>query len=588
MLPQGPPLSPSLSPKKRGLFSDGDQDPSAKQVRMCNPEFLEAFRKFESGKGFIDIAALASALEFVKLGIEAGTQHSLLHRPFQASTCCWLLARFGSHNRLALQEWCELMDYLSNLKTIFLEVDSNRSGAVEFAELHHAFQLFGVNLDPAMIAEVGGSYDTDKDGTLEFDEFVQMRLEWDYYIAAWDVKTQGADRIAPQQLLQVLEEIKQSLEPLGAILGAHSGTATAINGVVFSSMFGVHRPFHISTCERLIIRFGQGSLYLTFEQFCSMMIFLKEMKAAFSSLDSKGCGSLDLPELCTAFWRAGINFPEGLILQIGKTFDRDNSGGIEFDEFIQMTAEWHEMWKLQECFSPNITADELQRLMGSVRVIYEVIDECVQTLRPFSINTCRWLIAKFGTCQVGERFAQRLSFLEFLQLVQFLKECYVTFTSFDSNRVGSLSADHLGGVLAAFGLSLSPEAVDNIRLSYDVDRSNRLCFDEFLQMFLEVQLYDQCFSSREQNPAILTPFNAMRPVLGQSFGTAGSNSGLFGIGYRRQLYTQFSECFGSPPQRSQRPDYNKNAVSIFGAGGIVHSLLPGAQNLEFHAGNLEP
>ena len=122
-------------------------------------------------------------------------------------------------------------------------------------------------------------------------------------------------------------------------------------------------------------------------------------------------------------------------------------------------------------------------------------------------------------------------------------------------------------------LPIGPEAVDNIRLSthlsaaynhqnhlvmsaegYDVDRSNRLSFDEFLQMFLEVtafgrvcvcclcqhwgqmcepcfgmkvQLYDQCrapkqcaelrhtspcqsmsasgFSSRERNPAILTP-----------------------------------------------------------------------------------
>eukprot|EP00913_Durusdinium_trenchii_P001670 g1546.t1 len=361
MLPQGPPLSPSLT-----LLQS--------RFGCAIPNSLK-----RSGSS---MARLASALEFVKLGIEAGTQHSLLHRPFQASTCCWLLARFGSHNR-------------SNLKTIFLEVDSNRSGAVEFAELHHAFQLSGVNLDPAMIAEVGGSYDTDKDGTLEFDDSFCKCLKksnnpWNLSVLFWE-RTAGRRRL---------------------------------------SMASCFHPCLV--CERLIIRFGQGSLYLTFEQFCSMMIFLKEMKAAFSSLDSKGCGSLDLPELCTAFWRAGINFPEGLILQIGatclteqscmclghgtmpsgKTFDRDNSGGIEFDEFIQMTAEWHEMWKLQECFSPNITADELQRLMGSVRVIYEVIDECVQTLRPFSINTCRWLIAKFGTCQVGERFAQRLSFLE--------------------------------------------------------------------------------------------------------------------------------------------------------------------------------
>ncbi|CAJ1381763.1 unnamed protein product [Effrenium voratum] len=522
----GSPLSPSLSPsKKRGLFSDGDQDPMAKQVRMCNPEFLCAFRKFDNGLGFIDIGGLANALEFVKLSIEAGTQHSLMHRPFQASTCCWLLARFGCQHRLSLHQWCELMDYLSNLKTIFLQADSDRSGAIEFAELHRAFQLSGVYFDAAEISEVCQSYDADKDGTLEFDEFVQMRLEWDYYIAAWDRKTQGADRIAPQQLLQVLEEIKQSLEPLGAILGSQSGLTASMTGVFYTSMFGAHSPFHIGTCERLIIRFGQGSLYLNFEQFCSMMVFLKEMKAAFSSLDVKGTGSLDLPELCNAFWRAGINLPEALILQIGKSFDTDLSGGIEFDEFIQMTAEWHEMWKLQDRFSSSIAAEELQRLMGTVQVIYQVINGSMQTLRPFSMNTCRWLIAKFGTCQAGERFAQRLSYQEFLHLVQFLKECYFTFIRFDFDRVGSLGAEHLGKVLAAFGLCLSPEAVDNIRLSYDVDRSNRLSFDEFLQMFLEVQLYDQCFSSRERNPAILTPLNPLSPILGQTFAT-GAGSGL--------------------------------------------------------------
>ena len=98
----------------------------------------------------------------------------------------------------------------------------------------------------------------------------------------------------------------------------------------------------------------------------------------------------------------------------GKSFDSDNSGGIEFDEFIQMTAEWletgvlpksrrrywllelrHEMWKLQDRFSTTIAAEEcgysggrdrpphrtsahlqhprLSQMLGSVQVIYQAI-----------------------------------------------------------------------------------------------------------------------------------------------------------------------------------------------------------------------
>jgi len=538
------PSSPVLSPnsKKRGLFSDADQDPLAKQFRLSSPEFREAFLKFDGGQGFIDVQGLSSALNFVKLTVEAGTQHSLLHRAFQVSTCCWLIARFGRQNRLVLNQWCELMDYVANLKMIFLQVDTDRSGAIEFGELHRAFQLSGVNLQAAVIAEVGQSYDSDKDGSLEFDEFVQMRLEWDFYVDAWDVQTQGAGRIAPSQLLQVLEEIKRSLEPLGAILGT-SGMGASAQGICYVSMFGAQRPFHISTCEKLIIRFGQGSLFLNFEQFCSMMVFLKETKSAFSSLDTKGTGSLQLPELCNAFWRARINLPEALVQQIGKSFDSDNSGGIEFDEFLQMTAEWHEMWKLQEQFSTTVGAEELSRMLGGVQVIYQVINGSIQTLRPFSLNTCRWLIAKFGTCQAGERFAKRLSYQEFLQLVQYLKEGYFTFLRFDFDRVGSLGAEHLGSVLAAFGLTLSADAVDNIRLSYDMDRSNRLSFDEFLQMLLEVQLYDQCFSNREQNPALLTPLNTLSPVLGQSL-AGGVSAGV--VALDRSSF--FSLVFAVPRQ----------------------------------------
>merc|ERR1712217_447594 len=70
------------------------------------------------------------------------------------------------------------------------------------------------------------------------------------------------------------------MEPLGAMitnpalaaLGLSGISCNIFNGLFFTSMFqGQQRSFLPRTCEMLTIRFGQGSLYLTFEQFCLMI-----------------------------------------------------------------------------------------------------------------------------------------------------------------------------------------------------------------------------------------------------------------------------------------------------------------------------
>mmetsp|Transcript_103376 Transcript_103376/g.230908 ORF Transcript_103376/g.230908 Transcript_103376/m.230908 type:complete len:195 (+) Transcript_103376:1-585(+) len=146
---------------------------------------------------------------------------------------------------------------------------------------------------------------------------------------------------------------------------------------------------------------------------------------------------------------------------------------------------------------------QLQELMGAVRVIYKVVSGTLQTLRPFSLKTCRWLVAKFGSCQQGEPFAKGVTYPEFLSLVQYLKSAYEHFMRFDLSRDGSISASELLLAFAAVGLNLRPEAVDNIRRSYDVDQSGQLQFDEFIQMLVECQLYDRCFDAyaAQQLPA---------------------------------------------------------------------------------------
>jgi len=481
--------------KKRGLFADGDQ---SKRARSSNrPEYVAAFKAFDAdGSGTIDFRELSNAMMAVK-----SSGCSLFHRHFNEIPCCWLWARFASSSGLTAEQFFELLDHVQNLKSIFEQVDVNQNGAIDCVELHRAFQASGIALDQATVAQVGRSYDNYRHtGSLEFDEFVQMRLEWDMYIEAWQRVTNDSHTISPGQLLQVLEEVKRSIEPVGTALRSQvSIPIVTRHGLLYSSMFSTSRQFQTQTCEKLIIRFGGGSFFLTFEQFCTMLVFMKEVKEAFCSFDENGDGSLSCGELSNAFTRMGMPMPSDLVAQLGRSYDMDSSGQIEFDEFLQMTTEWLEMREAQARFSAAAAAQlgpaELQELMGAVRVLYKVVNGTVQTLRPFSLKTCRWLVAKFGTCRSGEHFAKGLTYLEFLKLVQYLKSSYEHFMRSDSSKNGCISASELRMVFATNGLNLRPEVADNICSSYDLDNSGQLQFDEFIQMLVECQLYDQKFTA---------------------------------------------------------------------------------------------
>jgi len=506
------------------------------QVRMSSEEYRAAFKFFDSDcSGSVDMRELSRALQQVQQTIVSSTSAAAAPpRAFNLATCCWLCGRFGD-GATALNEtqFCHLLEYIKNVRVIFEKVDSDRNGSITGDELHVAFAASGVCLDPATVLRVGQSFDLDRSSALEFDEFVQMRLEWDTYIKHWQAATQGNPVIAPDKLLQVLEQIKRSFEPVGsAFRAAQSDISAFLHGLLHTSMFSKQQNFHPQTCETLIVHFGEGNLFLNFKQFCTLLVFLKEMKTVFCKLDTNGDGSLGCDELANAFANAGMALPPALVVQIGRSYDRDNSGSIEFDEFVQMAAEWGEVWKARShpCFGADaagrISPRDLQNTFGEVRVLYQVVNQAIVDKRSFSLNTCRWLCAKFGTPLAGETYAQGVTWFEFLSILQYLKECHFEFSQCDFGQKGRLNAQELAMMLARQGLNLDPMAIESIRRSFDHDGSGTLEFDEFLQVVMECSLFNKCFDSRLAQPSIMTPLNTVSPLLGQTFATAASAQGV--------------------------------------------------------------
>eukprot|EP00409_Alexandrium_fundyense_P006541 CAMPEP_0195043214 /NCGR_PEP_ID=MMETSP0347-20130606/3935_1 /TAXON_ID=2932 /ORGANISM="Alexandrium fundyense, Strain CCMP1719" /LENGTH=131 /DNA_ID=CAMNT_0040070593 /DNA_START=1 /DNA_END=392 /DNA_ORIENTATION=+ len=117
--------------------------------------------------------------------------------PFNANTVLWLAARFAASGggTIYFQQFAEMMQYLEGMKTIFEQIDTHRTSSLSVSELNRALSLSGFSVtgvpggeDPLslLVAEhIGRAYDADHDGVLSFDEFVQLRLEWDAYLDAW-------------------------------------------------------------------------------------------------------------------------------------------------------------------------------------------------------------------------------------------------------------------------------------------------------------------------------------------------------------------------------------------------------------------
>lgn len=340
------------------MFAEPDQ--VSKKLCTSNPEYMAAFKVFDTdGSGNIDIAELDNALQAVKRQVESHSMKIFFPGPFNPRTVLWLAARFAASGggTIYYPQFAEMMQYLEGLKTIFSQIDTDGSGCINVSELSRALSLSGFSVTGVpgggdalslMVAErIGRAYDADENGTLSFDEFVQLRLEWDCYLDAWAAHVPyGAIAITPNELLKVLDRVKQSLEPVGTLalspaLAALSGfqAAGVIAGLLYSSMFQVQRCFQVRTAELLIRKFSGGSGVVNFEQFCMLMEFLKAQKAKFAAVDVNKTGTIDVTELGSAFLASGLPMPVDNLIALGRRYDQDNSGGLEFDEFLQMMAE---------------------------------------------------------------------------------------------------------------------------------------------------------------------------------------------------------------------------------------------------------
>jgi Ca2+-binding EF-hand superfamily protein len=220
-----------------------------------------------------------------------------------------------------------MMEFLKDQKKKFIEIDSDRNGSLDLNELVRSFVLNGMPMPPEQVRMICGRYDARGSGALEFDEFLQMMIEWTQigqFQSQWSGFAQ--QRAGPFELQRAL--------------GGITIFYRTINGVLPNI-----RPFSLATCRTLISMFGTqlpGEPFasgLQWVEYLNCMQYVKEKAYQFSISDLDHDGCISSGELQVAFARVGTFLPAPVIMQKLACYDFDRDGRISFDEFLQMLLE---------------------------------------------------------------------------------------------------------------------------------------------------------------------------------------------------------------------------------------------------------
>ena len=131
---------------------------------MAAPTALQAvFNAFDKDhNGIIDESELLSAFKQSSKNI------------FTQDIIKAMMKAVGGTNGVSLEQFVKLSDLLSSTQQAFADSDSDKSGAISCTELGRALLDLGYNLSSAQVSSLLDSVDADKNGQIEYSEFVLL------------------------------------------------------------------------------------------------------------------------------------------------------------------------------------------------------------------------------------------------------------------------------------------------------------------------------------------------------------------------------------------------------------------------------
>ena len=225
------------------------------------------------------------------------------------------------------------------IKEKFLLFDEDGSGSISKEELGAAMRYMGLNPTEAEVQTMLDSLDEDGTCQLEFPEFLKLMSQIkNHDPLSFDLSGQ----LTTKQIAEIQEKFLQfdddqdgviDKSELGAILRYMGQTPTDLE------------------LEDILSKLDEdGTNVLEFPEFLKLMTSLqlkpvkakfskneiKEMKSKFEMFDTDGSGTICIKELGRLLRYLGYNPSEADIKDIMSSIDKDDTGQIEFLEFVDL------------------------------------------------------------------------------------------------------------------------------------------------------------------------------------------------------------------------------------------------------------
>eukprot|EP00397_Hematodinium_sp_SG-2012_P039756 GEMP01043454.1.p1 GENE.GEMP01043454.1~~GEMP01043454.1.p1 ORF type:complete len:505 (+),score=72.27 GEMP01043454.1:120-1634(+) len=294
-----------------------------------------------------ELASMLSELQPNLVDTACARQWAGRRRQFSHQTMFALLMKFGGDNPTALPEldiiqFGQLLTYLNDLKDRFL-LHRTSDNKITAAELQAVFSNMGLNAPEKFILKIGEQYDEDKNGTLEFDEFCRLIIEWDQYIELFTMCASGDESpgLTPLDLQKALCTMPDvSTFPPGM---SQEDFVRNWNSKLFDAAHHM-RDFNLNTCILLVSHFSASKASLTLLEFREVLEFVNGLKQQFRDIDLLKDDRLCYMELRRAFTFSGLCLSEASLIKIMGTYDvdlkyHDDKPALLFDSFVQLNME---------------------------------------------------------------------------------------------------------------------------------------------------------------------------------------------------------------------------------------------------------
>lgn len=141
------------------------QRPPAQQQQPLNNQIYQWFRMADTSQtGKLDFHELNNALK------------NDAKSNFRAETCRMMIAMFDveGDGKINPYEFEKLWNYLAQWRQTFNNFDKDLSGEIDRQELSQALVTMGYKLTDTFVQVAISKFDTDRKGTLRFDDFIRL------------------------------------------------------------------------------------------------------------------------------------------------------------------------------------------------------------------------------------------------------------------------------------------------------------------------------------------------------------------------------------------------------------------------------